>query len=120
MFLFYENDLTIAFLYASLFDDLADRISDDPARKRIFDREDIALDGCVDLGILKGEVAALGGTIYQLESLAVAERLRADDVAIDKGNVFRIPREILAPHNAVTDCYVLRVPECVLCVESRV
>ena len=114
------DDLAIAILHASLVDDLADGICDDLARKRILDRYDIALDGCVDLGILEGEVAALRGAINQLQSLAIAKRLGADDVAVDEGDVFRIPREIFALYDAVADGDVLRVPESILGVEGRI
>jgi len=114
------DDLAIAILHASLVDDLADGICDDLARKRILDRYDIALDGCVDLGILEGEVATLRGAIYQLQSLAIAKWLGADDVAVDECDVFRIPREILAFDDAVADGDVLRVPESILGVESRI
>lgn len=101
-------------------DDLADGICDDLSRKRIFDRYDIALDGCVDLGILKGEVAGLRGAIYQFEPLTVAKRLGTDDVAVDECDVFRIPREIFALHHAVADGDVLRVPKSILGVEGRI
>lgn len=114
------NNLTIAFLHASLFDDLADGVGDDLAGERIFNRDDIALDGCIDLGILEGEIAALCRAVDQLQTLAVAERLCADDMAVDEGNVFRIPRKVLALDGAVADYDVLRVPESVLCVERRI
>ena len=110
------NDLTITNPHASLFDDLADGVSDDLAGERIFDRDDIAADGCIDLGIFEGEVAALGRAVDQLEPLTIAKRLCADDMAVDEGDVFRIPRKVLAFDGAVADCDVLRVPESVLCV----
>lgn len=101
-------------------DDLADGICDDLARKRILDRYDIALNGCIYLGILKGKVAAFRGAINQLQSLAIAKRLGSDYVAVNEGDVFRIPREILAPHDAVADGDVLRVPESILGIEGRI
>ena len=73
-------------------DDLADGIGNDLARKRVLDRKNIALDSRIDLGILKGEVAAFCGAIYQFQTLAITKRLGADDVAVDEGDVFRIPR----------------------------
>ena len=69
------NNLTITFLHASLFDDLADGVGDDLAGERVFDRDDIAADGCIDLGILEGKVAALGRAVDQLEPLTIAKRL---------------------------------------------
>ena len=41
-------------------------------------------------------------------------------MAVDEGDVFRIPREIFTLYNAIADGDVLRVPESILGVESRV
>ena len=117
---FCNDDLAIAILHASLADNLTDGICDDLARKRVLDRYDIALDGCIYLGILEGEFATLRGAINQLQSLAIAKRLGADDVAVDECDVFRIPCKIFSFDDAVTDGNVLRVPKSILGVESRI
>ena len=67
--------------------DFARRVAHDFPRQGILDRKNVAANRRVDRGILEREIAPLGLAVDQRQVPAVAERLRADDLAADQGQV---------------------------------
>ena len=72
-------------------DDFANRIQGDMAGPGILHRIHMAVDGGIHIGILKGQVSTLHGAVLELQVLAVAQGLGADDVAVDEGQTLREP-----------------------------
>ena len=70
----------------------------------------------------KGTAANLYNHIpdNELQSLAAAQRLRADDFTVFKGNVLAVPCQIFALYNTVADCDVFGMPESILGIEDAV
>ena len=66
-----------------------DRIHGDLSALGILDRIHMTADIRIYLGILEGQVGCLHGAVHQLQVLAVAQRLCADNMAINLRQIFR-------------------------------
>ena len=77
-------------------DDFANRIHGNMSAAGIFDGIHMAVDGRFHIGIFKGQVGSLHGAVHQLQIFTIAQRLGADDVAVNEGQIFGEPRQVLA------------------------
>ena len=71
--------------------DLTDAVGSDVAASGIFDGDDMAVNGGLHIGVFKGKVGAFHGAVDQLQILAVAQRLGADDMAVHQGQTLGEP-----------------------------
>ena len=92
----------------------------DRSRARIFDADNGCGQGCLDLAAFKAEVGIQHFAVNQLEPLAIAKRLRANDLAVYKGHVLAIPRKVFALDCAVAQNHVFGVPKGILGVKTAV
>ena len=77
-------------------DDLTDMVGSDRTMMRVFDTDDIAVDGSGHIAVLKRKVRAFHFAVFQHQTFAVAQRLSTDDLAADEAQVFAIPCQIFA------------------------
>ena len=89
-------------------------------QQRIFHAYYRCCNASLDLGSFKAQIGIYHLAVDQLQTLAVAKRLSADNFAIFKGYVLTVPREIFSLNNAVFYGDVFRVPERVLRIENAV
>ena len=79
-----NGDLTGTFHNSVAHNDFADRVHDDLTGAGILDGIHMAVDGGVNIGILKGQVGTLHGAVHQLQILAVTQGLRAADLTVTR------------------------------------
>lgn len=101
-------------------DDFAYGRNNDASGQRVFDAEDRRDNRGLHFAAFKGQVTFHHFTVNELQSLAVAQRLRADDFTVFKGNVLAVPCQIFAFYNTVADCDVFGMPESILGIEDAV
>jgi len=99
---------------------LAHAVQNDLAGAGILYRLHMTVDGGVDIGIFKSQVGILHAAVDELQILAVAQRLGADDFATHQGQVFREPAQVFSANDAVYYGHIFAVPESVLGVQETV
>ena len=90
-------------------DDLARLRHPDIAGTGILDAEDRHRQRGLHLGFFKGEIRVDHAAVDKSQTLAVAERLGADDGAVFKAHVLTVPGQIFAFDHAVLDDHVFCV-----------
>lgn len=99
-------------------DEGTDRRCGDQARAGIFHTDNGGGDRGLHLGFFKGKVGFLHGAPDKLQTAAAAERLCADDAAVDEREAVGVPAEVLPAEGAVSDGDIFRMPEGILCIEG--
>ena len=99
-------------------DEGADRRRGDQSRAGIFHTDNGGGDRGLHLGFFKGKIGFFHGAPDELQTAAAAERLRADDAAVDKREAVGVPAEVLPAEGAVSDGDIFRMPEGILRIEG--
>ena len=101
-------------------DDFTDGIGLDKALHGVFDAHDATVYRCLYFASFKGKIGVFHPAVFKHESLAVAKRLGSLDCAVDKTEVFGIPREIFAFEHTVFARNISCMPECVLGLKNGI
>ena len=118
----FEDDLRFVGVdFAFVQDQLLDAFGLDFARNRVFDRIDFRHDLSIEVGaVFEAEIAVDDFGVDQRQILHVAEALMGFHVAVDEGDVFRIPAKIFADDSTVFERRFPAVPKSVFGAQGAV